>query len=112
MKQAIDNAINDVRNSFPSIYSKDDVIIVLEGLKEHIGESINVDKEKLKAKLENVIERASNNFDEDIISNVEFRIDYGNTIEIDSCDIETDTISRTMYEAVEEAIDDMFPDAE
>jgi len=112
MKQAIDNAINRVNVSFPSVYSKDDVVTILEELKEHIGESINVDKEKLKARLENVIERCSNNFDEDLISDVEFRIEYSNTIEINSCSIDTGAISSAIYEAVEEAIDEMFPDAE
>jgi hypothetical protein len=112
MKQAIDNALNDVRSSFPSIYSKDDVISILEGLKDSVDSTFAPDKQKLKDVLENVIERASNNFDEDLISDPSFTIEYGNTIELDGCNIDTDTISSTIYEAVEEAIDELFPDAE
>ena len=111
MNQAIDNALIDVRNSFPSIYSKDDVISILEGLKDHVNDSFAPDKQKLKDVLENVIQRASNNFDEDLISDPSFTIEYGNTIELDGCNIDTDTISSTIYEAVEEAIDELFPDA-
>jgi hypothetical protein len=112
MKQAIDNALNEVRNSFPSIYSKDDVISILEGLKESADRTFTPDTKKLKEVLEDVIQRASNNFDEDLISDVEFRIEYSNTIEIDSCSIDTNAISSTIYEAVEEAIDELFPEAE
>jgi hypothetical protein len=112
MKQAIDNALTEVRNSFPSIYSKDDVISILEGLKDNADSTFTPDKQKLKDVLENVIQRVARNFDEDLISDVEFRIEYGNTIEIDSCSIDTDSISSTMYEAVEEAIDELFPDTE
>jgi len=112
MNQAIDNALNDVRNAFPSIYSKDDVVTILEALKEHVNESVSIDKERLKARLEDVIDRASRNFDEDIISDVEFRIAGSNEVEIASCDIDTSNISSVIYEAVEEAIDEMIPDAE
>ena len=112
MKQAIDNALNDVRNAFPSIYSKDDVISILEGLKDSGDSTFAPDKQKLKDVLENVIQRASNNFDKDLVSDLSFMIEYGNTIELDDCSIDTDNISSTIYEAVEEAIDDLFPDAE
>jgi len=112
MKQAIDNALNEVRNSFPSIYSKDDVISILEGLKDSADRTFAPDTKKLKDVLENVIQRASNNFDKDLVSDLSFTIEYGNTIELDDCSIDTDCISSTIYEAVEEAIDELFPDTE
>lgn len=99
-------AIKEVENSFPSIFTREDVITLLNKIE---GSEIEFDKEVLTEKLRSAVENALNNLSSDDIvdiSSCEFVIRNGNEIDIDSIGINTDTIVDEVMRDIESEVDE------
>jgi hypothetical protein len=118
MIKTIENAIQRVNASYPSIYSKDDVTNLLYELISDLDTEINdivetrqpksnVNFDDLRSKLHDAIEQKLNRMDSsDIVDydSAEFNINYNNVVEIDSVNINVDTI----VDEVDDIIRDVF----
>ena len=101
-------AIEKVENSFPSIWSKDDVLSLLNQINEGT-ETFDTDKlvEKIKDAVENAINGMSNDDIVDI-SSCDFVIRNGNEIEIDSIGINTSDIVNDVMVSVVDTIEEFM----
>lgn len=110
MNQVFDNARNRVANAFPSIYSKDDVIKLIDELQTEVTKQPQTDiatLEELKQNLLETLERKIDNLDSsDVVDfdSADFMIGYRNTIEIESIDVNC----STLFNEIETAINDEF----
>ena len=106
MNQTITNAIESVKNAYPSIYTKDDVIALLTGIDENLND-YNI-SEEMKAVLLNNIERKLDRMSSSEVidyDSVEFNIGYGNILEIDSADVNVSNIIDVITEAMDDVLD-------
>jgi hypothetical protein len=96
--------INEITEHFPSVYTKDDVVKLINLLDDT---QQKIDVEELKRKIRNKLERLSS---EDVIdySSVELSMSYDNRVEVESMEVQTDTI----MDEIEEVIDDYFEEKE
>jgi transcriptional regulator NrdR family protein len=105
-------AIDTINASFPSIWSKDDVLQLINKIDEGTA---SFDKDKLMDKIHDAIENAINGMSNDEIldtSECEFEIRNGNEIEIDSIGINTDDIVNAVMDNVADAIDEFVEELE
>lgn len=109
-KMTKEEAINTINTSFPSIWSREDVLKLINIIDIPEQEKLEgfIDKEKMLKKIrsavETAIDRMSNNDIVDI-SSCEFEIRNGNEIEIESIGINTSDITDNVMADVEEAVD-------
>jgi hypothetical protein len=121
MKQAtshLQGAITKVENAFPSIFTKDDVIVLLRELSDAIENDDDVangglimDKDTLLDKIRGAVDNAINNMSNDEIvdtSDTEFNIRNGNEIEIESIGIHTSDIIDVVMREVDEVLDEVY----
>ncbi|NDB87141.1 MAG: hypothetical protein EB127_31320 [Alphaproteobacteria bacterium] len=114
MYSNIQQAVASVQNAFPSIYTKDDVIKLLE--------SIEISEEKVSSSLTNsqieelckrvvaqVKENADNLDSSDVVdtSTAEFSLSY-NEIQLDSVDIDTRNIVDEVVNGIGDVIEEFF----
>jgi biotin-(acetyl-CoA carboxylase) ligase len=109
MNQVFDNARTKVLSAFPSIYTKDDVIKLIDELQTEVTKqsSSNVDIEELKQNLLEALERTIDNLDSNSVvdyDSADFAIGYRNTIEIESIDVNC----NTLFEEITEVVDNEF----
>jgi hypothetical protein len=109
-KMTKQEAINTINTSFPSIWSKEDVLQLIERIEE-VKESDKgfLDKEKLMDKIREAVDNAvSGMSNEDIVdmSECEFNIRNGNEIELESFGVNTNDIVDEVMREVEEAVDE------
>jgi hypothetical protein len=99
-------AIQTINTSFPSIWSREDVLQLINKIDEGEG---SIDKDKLLDKIKDAVETAINGMNnEDILdmSDCEFDIRNGNEIVLDSFGVNTSDIVDAVMNDVEEAIDE------
>ena len=111
MNQVFDNARNRVANAFPSIYSKDDVIKLIDELQNEVTQQpqTKVDFEELKQALLEAVERKIDNIDStDVVDydSAEMMMGYRNQVELESIDVNC----STLFNEIETAINDEFND--
>jgi hypothetical protein len=111
MNQVFDNARNRVANAFPSIYSKDDVIKLIDELQNEVTQQpqTKVDFEELKQALLEAVERKIDNLDStDVVDydSADMMMGYRNQVELESIDIN----SGTLFDEISTAINDEFND--
>ena len=98
-------AIQQVTSSYPSIWSKEDVLKLLNQLEEATTDSHTTDKFKmaLKDAVEDVI---SNICDDDIVDtdSIHFEIWDRNKISVESIDINRDNIINVVTDAIDDFI--------
>jgi len=96
--------INEIAEHFPSVYTKDDVVKLINLLDDT---QQKIDVEELKRRIRNKIERLSS---EDVVdySSVELSMCYDNRVELESIEVQSDTI----MDEIEEVIDDYFEEKE
>ena len=101
-------AINTINASFPSIWSREDVLQLVNKI-----EGGGFDSDKLLEKIRESVENAINNMSNDEIvdiSSCEFDIRNGNEIQIDSIGINTsdivDAVMSDVVNAIEEYIEE------
>lgn len=105
-------AIEKVENSFPSIWSREDVLSLLSKIDEGEG---SFDKDKLLDRIKDAVDNAVNNMSNDEIvdiSSCEFEIRSGNEIYIDSIGINTDDIIDNVMREVGEVIEQFVEEKE
>jgi len=113
MKQTFKNTKITVKNSISSIFSKDDVIAILNSLETQLQNeqpSLDIDKVKFYSKLESLIDKNINNIDLSHIvdyDSAEFSLDYNNKVVIDVIDIDSNVLSNCLN-GVEDLIDEFF----
>lgn len=120
MKELVNNIfdkeITSALDGFPSVYSKDDLICVVNRIRLEINEleqpKPEIDKEALNTIFQEVIgqftrvlERNDNEYID--YDNAEFTIEYNNTIAVDNIDIIVDNIT----ESLESILEDVFYEA-
>lgn len=112
-KLTIAEAKQKLNNGFGSIYSKEDVINLLDSI--NIEEKSSIDVSKIKAFVEESIEDWFNNMSaNDYIDHdsIEFSINYGNTLSVDDIGLEHGQMSRDMYQQVSYSIDEYIEELE
>ncbi len=119
MNQVFDNARNRVANAFPSIYSKDDVIKLIDELQTeaytHQQTLPKKDGEELKQALLEAVERKIDNLDSaDVVDfdSADFMIGYRNTIEIESIDVNCSTLFHEIETAINDEFEEYFAEDE
>lgn len=105
-------AIEQIKNSFPSIWSREDVLSLVNQIDE--GTAGSIDKDKLMDKIHDAIDNAINGMSNDEIldqSECEFSVRNGNEIEIESIGVNTsdiiDEVSKEVAEAIDEYIEEL-----
>lgn len=121
MIKSIEDAIQRVKGSYPSIYSKDDVTNLLHELMSDLDTEINdiveldrkfqskpnVDFDDLRSKLHDAISKRLDRMDNNEVvdfDSAEFSINYDNRVELDNIDTNTDSI----VDEIDDAIRDVF----
>ena len=109
----IQQAVASVQNAFPSIYTKDDVIKLLESIEiqQSSGKLSNEQIEELTQSIQEKVSRAIRNFDTgDIVDNstAEFSIGYNNTLELDSVDVDLNSLDDEIESTIESTVTEFF----
>jgi hypothetical protein len=96
--------INEITEHFPSVYTKDDVVKLINLLDDT---QQKIDIEELKRRLRNKIERLRS---EDVVdySTAELSMNYDNRVELEGIEVQNDTI----MDEIEETIDEYFDEKE
>ena len=117
MTNVIETIINDVNNGRSSIYSKEDVLKILNEVKANNSNVANppFNYSHLKTHLENRMKSFVRNLDvSDVVnmSSVEFQIRHGNEINFDetSIDVEHQTLTDNIMEEINEVFEEVFPE--
>jgi hypothetical protein len=120
MKELVNNIfdkeITSALDGFPSVYSKDDLICVVNRIRLEINEleqpKPELGKEALSEIFQEVIckftrqlERSDNEYID--YANAEFSINYNNTVEVENIDIITENVT----ESLESILEDVFYEA-
>ena len=116
--QVFEAQVAQVENSFPSLYTKEDVIKVLRSLQQNLefpdedATSAGFFTQEIADKLQDEItsrfrKRLGNIPDSDLVDedSIEFSL-YNRTIEIDSIELNTDSIADELEEVVSDVISD------
>ena len=109
MYSNIQQAVASVQNAFPSIYTKDDVIKLLESIQ--IQESSEEKLNEISESIYDIVEKKMRNADtRDIIDydSAEFNISYNNTLELDNVEISSDTIAEMVSNEIKEYLTEFF----
>lgn len=106
-KLTIAEAKQKLNNGFGSIYSKEDVINLLDSIS--VEEKSSIDVEKIKEFVQESIEcwfndmSANDYIDHD---SIEFSINYGNTLSVDDIQMDNRQMSRDIYQQVSYSIEE------
>jgi len=104
INNVFDQQIEKIIDSFPTIYSKDDVVTLVSGLRTQVLTEVSelkptggITEEKFNQfanDVENQLSRALNDGNIDVYddSSAEFTINYDNRVELENIDINTDNI--------------------
>ncbi len=100
MKNSKENVISSVQSSVSSIFSKEDVINLINSIQEE-GRKISVND--IQRAIDDVVCSLENNEDEVVDrDSIEFGISYGNKIEVESL--------RINFDYIREALENTFMD--
>ena len=110
-KMTKQEAINTINTSFPSIWSREDVLQLIERIDVPEQQKIEgfIDREKILEKIKDAVETAINGMNNDDIvdmSECEFDVRNGNEIVLDSFGVNTSDIVDNVMSDVEGAIDE------
>ena len=109
--KSIQEAVASVQNAFPSIYTKDDVIKLLESIEITSAPKFSEEViEKLIDAVTTATTRKIERLDtEDLVEtgSAEFELNY-NEISLSSVDVNTGTIADEVETAVQDAINEFF----
>lgn len=101
--KVIQNAIKEVESSFPSIYSKEDVVKLLTEIDSRLEEeSGTVDLEKFKDQfLETFARKLADVRNDDLVDrhSAEFNISRGNVLELTDVSVDCDMIAEIAEDA-------------
>ena len=103
MQKNILNTINKVSNSFPSLFSREDVIKLLTDLDAELA----AEGPKLLVKKDDLVDIFRQAFSEKDFSNIvdkdsaEMSMGYNNQVELDSVDLDEDELVSSAVDALE-----------
>jgi len=108
----IQQAVASVQNAFPSIYTKDDVVKLLESIEIDSSGKGTFTREQISVLVERLIEEVKSNvsrLDSDCIdrSSAEFSLNC-NEIELDSVDFDTSEVNDNIVYGLEDVVDTFF----
>jgi hypothetical protein len=109
--RSIQEAVTLVETSFPSIFSKEDVLKLLSSIQaqpilpEGFAEGL---VDKIAAKVNNGFDRYNSTYKFIDYDSAEFEIDYNNKLTLTNVDIDTDAICDKVNDAVRGAVDEMM----
>ena len=117
---SIEVAIANVQTSFPSIFSREDVVGILEGL--HAEASIEDEEVKVSGlnedqidelieQIKEVVSRKLDRMDcSELVdySSAEFEMNYGNTVELTEVTVNVDNISDELDSVIEDEVKSYF----
>lgn len=116
--KSIQEAVASVQNAFPSIYTKDDVVKLLNSIQiEAPKGTAKIDKQIVKDLSEAIMDELRSNVgnlgcsEVCDLSSAEFEL-YGNEIQLSSVDIDTDEITRNVVYGIADVIEDFFEELE
>ena len=129
INNVFDQQIEKIIDSFPSIYTKDDVVTLISGLRTQVLTEVSELKQSVKPITEmdfqefsesvtRELENRINRGDVDVhdYSSAEFSINYHNTLEIESIDFNsdavTDELSDILLDKFQEAFGELITDKE
>lgn len=113
MIKSIEDAVQRVKGSYPSIYSKDDVVNLLYELMSDLDTEINdmlkpnVDFDDLRSKLRDAIDHKLNRISNDNaidFESAEFSINYDNRVELDNINLNVDNIVDEIDDTIEDVL--------
>ena len=111
----IQQAVASVENAFPSIYTKDDVIKLLNSIEIEAPKEITVLSQSqiddLCRLIVDQVKDNAENFNSEIVDtdSAEFEL-YGNEIQLSSVDIHTDEVARNVVDGIGDVIETFFED--
>ena len=115
---SIESAIANVQTAFPSIFTKEDVVSILEGLHTKAEEEVVVttvlNDEQIDELVEHVKEAVSRKLNKmdcsDLVdySTAEFELNYGNTLELTEVTVNVDSIEEEVHSEIEDKIKSYF----
>lgn len=115
---SIESAIANVQTAFPSIFTKEDVVSILEGLHTKAEEEVVVSSvlndeqiDELVEMVKEAVSRKLNKMDcSDLVdySTAEFEINYGNTLELTEVSVNVDSIEEEVHSEIEDKIKSYF----
>ena len=111
--------INRVLTTFPSIYSNNDVVSLLENLKLTVLDALSKEKptigitedqfQEFNANVRDALERVLYNSDEIVdIHSAEFSIDYDNRVSVESISVNTDFVTEELDEIMLDRFQEAF----
>jgi len=106
----IAEAIEKVTTGFSSVYTKEDVIGLLNAIQlPEPVERLTPISERLSDIKDSIVDRITDHFDNDIVdfSSATFRLDYGNTIELEDIDLDHRAIGRIVEDVLTDVIFDL-----
>lgn len=110
----IQQAVASVENAFPSIYTKDDVIKLLNSIEIQAPSGIaKIDKQIVKDLTEAIMDEIRDNVENlgcsDVcdLGSAEFEL-YGNEIQLSSLDIDTEEITSNVVSGISDVIEEFF----
>ena len=106
-----DKEVTTALDGFPSVYSKDDLICVVNRIRFEINgleqpkpeidkEALSVMFDEVIGQLTRVLERTDNEYID--YNSAEFSIEYNNTIVLDNIDINVDNITESLESILQE----------
>ena len=110
--KSIQEAVASVQNAFPSIYTKDDVIKLLESIE--ITSAPTFSQETIEKLIDAVTTATTKRIErmnmQDVVDkdSAEFSIGYHNVIELDSVDVDTCAVADEVETVVQDAINEFF----
>lgn len=110
MKQSIAQAVASVQNAPGSMYTREDVISLLNRIEvKGGGPTAKQLKDLIEAVYQNVKDNADNLTTEDVVDtySAEFELS-GNEISLSSVDIDTDKIADTVVSGIADTIEEFF----
>lgn len=113
MQNPIQNTIEKVSNSFPSLFSREDVIKLLTDLSAEMQSESpkpRINKERLVEIFEEVL-RDKDFSDVVDTDDVELSLSYNNVIEVENIPVDEDSIVNSAVEALEASWDALIDEA-
>jgi hypothetical protein len=121
LNNLFDQEITRTVDAFPSIYSKHDVVSLLENLKINLIDELSKEKttnaiiteERLVDFVGSVVRRLDRHLcSSDLVdySSAEFSIDYGNQLSIENIDVDTESITSELDDILNDEFSTSFPE--
>jgi hypothetical protein len=111
----IQQAVASVQNAFPSIYTKDDVVKLLESIEIEApkSSSVNLSRDQINDLCREIVAQVkenAENLDSDCIDkdSAEMSMGYSNTVELDSVEFDTSVIAREVVCGIGDVIETFF----